>query len=164
MSDERFCIRRKDGRSNSQVVIDLVKEADPGNIFSYAEIGNALSVGCDRQFDVPAVRCSVLSSISMLEKLYKRTLLNVRSTGYKVAKAEEHMLIAVVRSDRANRQLKKGLSTLTNVKWDEMDENTRRAHEGQLLIMSAFYQQNIAMDRRMRKMEETIKSLVTPKN
>lgn len=164
MSDERFFIHREDGRSNSQVIIDLVKEATPGRIFAYSEISDALSVGSDRQFDVPAVRCSVLGAISMLERLYKRTLLNVRNTGYKLAKAEEHMLIAGIRSDRANRQLKKGLSTLTNVKWDEMDENTRRAHEGQLLIMSAFYQQNVAMDRRMRKMEETIKALVTPKN
>jgi len=164
MGDERFAIRREDGRSNSQVVIDLVKEATPGTIFAYEKIADALSDGTDRQFDVPAVRYSVLGAVSMLEKLHKRTLLNVRSIGYKLARAEEHMLIAGVRSDRANRQLRKGLSTLTHVKWDEMDDNTRRAHEGQLLIMSAFYQQNVAMDRRMRKMEETIKALVTPKN
>ena len=48
MNRKHFVISRRDGRSHQQVVIDLVKTADPQAVFTYATIGAALAEGMDR--------------------------------------------------------------------------------------------------------------------
>jgi len=160
-SETRFAITRDDGRSNAQVVVDLVKDGAPGRIYTIEEFQAALAVGTDRTFDLRAVQQIVRNMTNALEKTYKRTLHAVPTVGYRLACAKEHMGLAVLRQDKANRQLRKGLHILENVRYDEMDENTRSAHEGHLILTSAIYRNQIALESRMRRVEETIQGIRT---
>ena len=161
MDRARFKIARADGRSNTQVVIDLVHGAEPGRVYTYGELCAALNDGTEREYGIPAVRMIVLGSTHMLEKQHQRTLHNVRTVGYRLALAREHMGLAVVRQDRANKQMRKGLHLLQHVRWEEMDENSRRAHEGHLILTSMLYRNQVALEGRVRRAEQAIENLVT---
>lgn len=157
-----FEVTRSDGRSNSQVVIDHVKDGEPGRVYTYAEIGLALSVGTDHNYEVGSVRGAVIGSATRLSKEYQRTLHNVRLIGYRLAYAKEHMRLALQRKSRADVQIKKGLHILRNVRWDEMDSNTRIAHEGTLMITESLYANQMALDKRLRAVEQAIASVKSP--
>ncbi len=151
-----FQTSRQDGRSDAQVIIDMVKEAEPERIFTYREIIDALQQNTDRTFNVETARAAVYRSAHRLLKEQARTLQNIHNVGYRLAPARDHQKIALVRKQKADVQLKRGLQTLENVRWDEMDEQTRAAHQGTLLIVSALYANQKAINDRMARIEETI--------
>ena len=155
----KFEITRKDGRANSQVLIDLVKGAEAGRLFTYEELGEALSEGAPHGFNVRAVRGVVISALARLLKEHQIALHNVRGSGYRVAHANEHTQLALVRTRRADTQIRRGMLILRNTRWDEMDPAARAAHEGMLLVMSGFYQQQQAVDKRLRNLERAFAKL-----
>ena len=73
-----------------------------------------------------------------------------------MAPASSHNGLALDRKQRADKQLRRGLHILNNVRWDEMDANQRAAHEGTLLIMSAIHANQASLNRRMSKIEKII--------
>jgi len=158
-----FEVKRKDGRSNTQVICDLVGSNNaPGRVFSYKEIGEALSVGSDREFDRPDIQQAVRNAGPKLGKIHQRALQNVRQTGYRLAKAEEHMGLAVDRQVKASRQLKRGYEILRDVKEDEIkDEQVRLALRGQFLVMSGLFHAVAAHERRLGRVEKLIDKMLT---
>lgn len=155
----QFESKRQDGRSNAQVVIDHVKSGAPGTLYEYAALVDALNVGSEREHGIEDVRQAVAACIPRLLQEHQRRLHNVRTLGYRLAPASEHMSIARRDKRRADVQLKRGLHTLRNVRWEELDENTRRAHEGHLMITEAIYANQASLDQRVRRIEETIKAI-----
>lgn len=153
---EPWAIRRLDGRTNAQVLADMIKEASPGDVFEYDRIARELSKGTETTYDRPKVQSIVATAIPFLEKVHRRTLTNVRGVGYRIAPASEHVSVSSQRHARANRQFRKGLHTLEHVRWEEMDENARRAHEGHLILASALYQQTQSLERRLSRVESAI--------
>lgn len=156
----RFTIGRSDGRSNQQVIIDLVKSNDkPGTIFSYGELANLLNAGATRTFGQRDVQIIVRQAIRRLGKESKRTLQNIRGVGYRIAYATDHLSLALIKEDKADRQMRAGLNLLENVRLDEMDENHRLAHQGTWMLMSAMYSQTRSLMRRQRATEIAIEQL-----
>ena len=155
----QFESKRVDGRSNAQVVIDFVKNEVPGTLFEYAALVDALNVGSEKTHGIEEVRQAVAACIPRLLAEHQRRLHNVRMLGYRLAPASEHMAIARRDKRRADVQLKRGLHTLRNVRWDELDPNTRQAHEGHLMITESIYANQLALDQRVRRIEEAIKGL-----
>lgn len=138
---EQFQITRADGRSNARVVIDLVKDAGPGTIFSYDQIAKSLSIGAVRKYTSADV-CQIVRVANVrLLKEYRRELYCLRGQGFKVAHASQHTQLALVRRSKADRQIERGLLTIKQVRLEEMDENSRRIAEGTLLIMAGIHQQ-----------------------
>jgi hypothetical protein len=154
-----FEISRQDGRSNQQVVVDLVHAADPGTIYTYEDIGAALAVGTDQQYPRTRVLSIVLISQRRLLAEHARTLTNLRDVGYKVAFANEHVGLSVARHRKADMQLQKGLHLLKNVRWKELDENARTAHMGMLLVTEALYRNQQALERRQTRVEDVLAAL-----
>src|SRR5271166_3824183 len=152
----QFKIVRADGRSNAEVVLDLVKEKPAGTVFSYDEVGRALSEGCNHVYDQKSVTAIASKVYPRLLKEQARALHNVRNIGYRLAPASFHMALAEGRKSRADHQMLRGVQTLEHVRWDEMDANQKLAHEGQLLITGALYQQMKALERRQDLIEEAI--------
>lgn len=150
-------ITRKDGRSNRQVISDLVKDARPGTILSDEVICDALSAGSNHTYTPKQAQQAVCQAYPKVLKDTSRALHRVKNVGYRVAAAAQHVTLANDRQTRAERQMKRGLITLQNVRWDEMDSNQRRAHEGQLMISSALYQAVSALERRQSNIEEIIR-------
>lgn len=156
---EKFAVRRSDGRSNTQVVIDLVKDSPPGSLFDYDTLSEALTKDTDTIYDRAAVQGIVLRAVRTLQRLYQRTLKNERHLGYRLAHAHEHMELASWRNIKAERQMKMGLHLLTEVRRDEMSENQLKVHDGLLMIQSAMYHQMVAMERRLARNEKAIRDL-----
>jgi len=154
-----FVTTRSDGRSNSQVVLDLVKGESPGVVFSYEDLATELEKGVATTYDNAAVAGVVRNMMSRLLKEQQRALHNVRGIGYRLAPAREHMSLAHNRKRRADVQMKHGLDTLRHVRWDELDPATKAAHEGTLLIVSALYENQVALERRQTAIEETLKNI-----
>lgn len=151
-----FYIRREDGRSNQQVIIDYVKDGQPGYIYKYDELIAALNDGSPTVHDRRSLYAIVIGCMHRLLEDHQRTLKNIRSTGYQLAHASEHSRLAVIRKHKADLQVRRGLDLLRNVRWDELDPNQRMLHESQLLIISGLYQQQQAFDKRLRKVEDAI--------
>lgn len=154
-----FEITRIDGRSNAQVIIDLTKDAEPGRIFTYPELASALESGADKKYSVSAIRGAVVGAMPRLLKESQRALYSVRRVGYRLAAANEHGPLAVIRKRKADTQLKWGLRILKHVRWDELDPNTRTAHQGQLMVLEGLYRQQHAFDNRLKDVEKAIASI-----
>lgn len=146
-----FEITRADGRSNQQVLIDAVANAEPGRLFTYKELNRILGF-----HDKERTRGVVLAAQHRLLREFCRTMENVRGEGYRMAAATDHTRIANSRKRRADIQLRKGLHVLRNVKWEELDPESRKAHEGTLLVTEAIYRITTAQEKRISRMEAAI--------
>ncbi len=152
----RFTIARADGRADAQVVIDLVKDGAAGTLYPHDEILAALSVGTEREYRQHDVSGAVGRANRRLLREHQRRLHAVPGMGYRLAPAAEHMVLASSDRRRADTQLRKGLETLRHVRWDEMEPEARKAHEGHLMVTEAIWQAQRALDRRLRKVEAAI--------
>jgi homogentisate 1,2-dioxygenase len=157
-----FKIKRADGRSNAQVVLDLFRDKQPGTVFTFEEIAAELSNATNFTYTTKHVRQVCASIYSRLLKEQARALHNVRNVGYRLAPAVQHMQLAADRKNKADRQLERGLQTLQHVRWDEMDANQRLAHQGQLLVVGALYGNMRAMEIRQDRIEAALLRLKKP--
>lgn len=155
----QFRISRTDGRSDAQVVIDLVQNGKPGTLYKYDELIKALDANTDKQHKITEVRQAVLKANPRLLKQEQRTLRNVRRMGYKLAAATEHLPLSLDRRRRADMQMHRGLELLRHVRLEELDENTRNLHVGQLMIMETVVMQVHSLVQRQNNVENAIKKL-----
>lgn len=149
-------IARADGRSNQQVIIDLVKNREPGTMFGFDQLIETLSEGTPRVFGRGDVTAVVNAANRRLLQSFQRCLHNIRGEGYRLATASDHLPLARTDRRRGNRQLQKGMLKLRNVRWEELDPVAREAHEGTLMVMSAVLLQQESFERRLSAIEEVI--------
>lgn len=155
----RFTIARADGRSNQQVILDLVRDGEPGRVYSYIELGAALADGSDHSYAVASVQGIVRQAKGRLSQEQQRVLRNVSGVGYKLAHANEHATLALDKNRRADVQLRRGLDILRHVRFEEMDPVHRQAHEGQLMVQAALYQNQQALWKRQHNVEKALSKL-----
>jgi hypothetical protein len=153
---KQFEISREDGRSNTQVLLDYMRPGTPGQTYTFDELARELSKGTDRQYSRTAVRQIAAGMYDRLLADQQRALHNVRGIGYRLAPAVDHNRLAMARKKRADVQLERGVNTLRNVRWDELDPEARKAHEGTLMVMSALHAQQQSMERRQNAVEQAI--------
>lgn len=154
MSD--FKPNRLDGRSTTEVILDLIKGAEPETVFEYDEIIRALNTGASKEYSTKDAQSAMQRAKGRLSKDYQRMVRSIPNKGYKIAAATEHREIALSHKTKSERQLKVGVQILQNVKWGEMDPESKRAHEGTLVLVSALYEQQAWLDRRLKKVETLI--------
>jgi hypothetical protein len=159
---DKFKIKRMDGRSNQQVILDYVKDKEAGHVFSYEELIDELNKGTNHAYKRTELQGIILNTYARMLKEQARTLHNVKHVGYRLAPGSYHVTLSNQRNDKADRQLLKGLQVLQNVRWDEMDANQRMAHEAQLLISGALYRQVAAIERRQSAIEDAISKTRSP--
>jgi hypothetical protein len=152
----KFKITRQSGLSNAEVLIDLVRNKQPGDLLSYDDLSAALSAGTDREYGTRDVQSVVTGSEHKLAVTLSRALMNVPGEGYRIAPACEHQRIAGRKKERASKLLKRGITVLRNVRWDEMDTNQRQAHEGQLMISSAIASAMEGIEHRLARVESAL--------
>ena len=156
MTGDRFACSRPDGRSNVQVIVDLVKDGAPGTSYTFSDLISALNQDASRTYGINDVRQYATKACRRLLKEHKRTLSSVRGIGYRLAEAGEHNRMALEKKSRSDKQFALGLQLLKNVRLDEMDSNQRSAHEGSLMIMSAIHSAVTAMESRLSRIEQVI--------
>lgn len=154
-----FECRRASGRSDADVLIDFLRDKEPGTVFPYEDLRAVLSAGCAKPYTARDAQGAVVRAGSKILKVIGRALHNVRMVGYRLAPAGEHNVLALARKDRADVQLGRGVETLRHVRWDELSNEARTAHEGTLLIMSSLYERQRAMESRQAKIEAVVNKL-----
>lgn len=157
----QFLIHRPGGISNAQVIINYVAVGQPEQVYSYEELAAELSKDADREYTQKDVCQIVRKANKRLLRAHQRELYNVPNLGFRLAKASEHQHLAEIRRSKADRQIERGLLTLKNVRWEEMDENTRAAHEGTLLIMGGLNQAMQTIRKTTERHEKLIQSLLS---
>lgn len=152
----RFAITRTSGKSDAEVLAERISRANPGDLLSYSELAGELGEGSGRAYERADVQASVARAERKIATELSRALVNVRGQGYRIALASEHQMIAGRKKDRAETMLKRGLTIMQNVDWAAMDENSRKAHEGQLMVIGAVHAAMVGLDRRMQRIEKTL--------
>lgn len=155
-----FKASRADGRSDRKVIYDLAENAEPDTVFTYTELIDALQADTDRDITRAHVYAAVSAANKGLLTDQKRYLGVVDGQGYRVIRADEQLGAALVKKDRANGYLKRGIELLRNARLDELDEAQRTLHEGQLMIMAGLHQAIQESDRRHKRADELIQGLL----
>lgn len=150
---------RPDGRSDRQVVYDLTADAEPGELFYYAGLVDALAEGLDEAPDVRRVYPAVAAANKTLLRERKRYLGVVRGVGYRMLRADEHLGQAIVRKDRATGHLHRGREILRGTLLDELTTAQRALHQGQLMILSALCEAMDQSEKRHARAESLIEDI-----
>lgn len=159
MSAARFAVTREDGRSNADVLSDLIRGKEPGTVFPYEDLEAALSHE-QKKFDRRGVQAAVYRAFNALLKREARALRNSEGVGYVIVHAKDHRTLALGRKEKADSQIRRGITLLRNVKLDEMDDNSRLAHEGTLLVLSGYMSHQDGLERRMRRIEAVLEKAI----
>jgi hypothetical protein len=158
---EYFRATRADGRSDRRVVFELVEDAEPGAEFTYEDLIAALQEGVkDKLIDRDRVYRAVGAANQTLLKERKRYLSVIENVGYKVIRSDEHLPVALIKKDRAQSYLRKGIQLLRNARLDELSSAQRTLHEGQLMILGGLYQAAQESERRHNRAESLIDDLL----
>lgn len=137
----------KADKSQREMVYDLFSGAEVGRIFSIGEISAALG------FDITNSRGPVYQGIALLQERDHRTALNVRGEGYRIAAANEHVMLARERRTRAARQIRRGVRTLQGTRLAELTPSELAVHEQQAIRLDAHERQLRAHDKRLHVLE-----------
>ncbi len=154
-----FAPSRSDGRSDRRVVFELVQDAEPDTVFKYQELIDALSDGLDDEVTRDRVYRAVAQGNKTLLRERKRYLQVVADVGYRVIPTSEQLPVALIKKDRAQSYLSKGIELLRNARLDELDAAQRTLHEGQLLILAGLHQAVRESDQRHAKTEALVAEL-----
>lgn len=153
-----FEISRSNGKSDGEVLAEVIAQARPGELMTYDDLSARLSEGTGRRYQWHDVQSVIYRTERKLATEQCRALINVRGQGYRIAMAGEHQMIAGRKKDRAGTLLRRGLTVLQHVDWDSMDANARKAHEGQLMVMGALHSAMQGLDARLKRIEDVIQN------
>ena len=157
---EPFTPGRADGRSDREVIYQLVRDADPDTTFPYSTLIDRLQEGLETVWvDRKRVYKAVAAANKTLLKENSRYLSVVTNVGYRVISAAEHLPVAVRRKNRAEAQLKRGHDVLQHTRIDELDELARASHRGQLIILGGLIRATRESARRHDRAEAIIEEL-----
>lgn len=135
-----FASSRSDGRSDRQVLFDLVESADPDTLVSYDRILSALSDGLSKPVAKDRAYRAVASVNKILLRERRRYLRVVPNQGYRVIRSDEHLPEALAKKSRAQSYISRGVELLRNARLDELTEAQRTLHEGQLMVLAGLHQ------------------------
>lgn len=147
---------RKDGRSDGQVVFDLVLNMKPNDILTYETLLEELQKDVDTdviEFDRNRVYGAIRGANKKLLKKESRYLAVVRGQGYKLITAEEHLGVALSKKNTAQKYMKTGVEILQHTVMDELSPTHKIAHEQTMLLMKGLYQKIKHHDQRIGETE-----------
>jgi hypothetical protein len=153
----RFKTRSEDGRTEAQIVIDLIHDLGlkPGEIVPYGRLHEALSRGEDER---PAVQkaCRYASDLLLENELH--CLVAVAGEGYKVSTADRHASLGRKRESRSLRQFDKAIALYRNTALDDLDDVQRKLHVDTQNVALAAYNAMQQQEKRQRQIEKAMRS------
>src|SRR5690349_6602196 len=100
---------RKDGRSDGQVIYDLAVQLKPNDVLTFDVLLEELQKDTPVEFDRNRVYGAVKNANRRLLKKENRYLSVIRSVGYKLITADEHLGIALAKKQTAQKYMQTGL-------------------------------------------------------
>jgi hypothetical protein len=154
-----FAPSREDGRSDRQVVIDLVETSQPGDMLYHNEILEELREGTDRDIRREHVYRAANAASRWLIKHSKQALVPVRGQGYRVSVPDDFHGLTLVRRDRASTQLARGNEVVEHAPFGDMSDEIRQAMLPLAILISGAYGQLHAHHRRLARHDDVIAEL-----
>lgn len=147
---------RESGKSNQQVVIELVCDSSPGETFDYETLRAALSEGSPTMYERHDIQQIVRQAQPRLLREHQRCLRPIKGVGYQLAFASDHVELAGEFNRGALRKQKRAIDRLNYVRLDEMSPQQREIHLAQQQINASQY----ALNKRLLRQDDAIKNLV----
>lgn len=122
-----FRTGRPDGRSNAQVVADLVAERQQGDPLTYETLAEALAYE-DWVPSREAIQHAKKEADEKLLPAMGRKLEAVRNVGYTILFAGQHVRSARAQERKARNALRRGRSTLERTNLAELTDAQRETH------------------------------------
>lgn len=157
---QAFQPSRENGRSDKVIVLEYVRDAEPETIFTYEDLRTVLQEGTDRVITRQVIGSAVRRANKPLGAEHKRTLAAVAKVGYRIAKAEEHLSLAISRKRRAQVQMRTGYELMTNTRLDELTEIHRTMHIQQSMMIGACLMAIRSLSQRQNKQEAAIQHVI----
>ena len=132
-----------------RVIYDLIRPLEFGEILTYEAIAEALKL--DAEADRHVIQMTARRALKELLNVDHRGSKAVTNVGYRVAKPEEHVVLAKDRNKRAGRQINTGLAVSTKVDLNGIDPAARNALE---LLAKGFARQGEINRRVLAKQEQ----------
>ena len=156
---EPFKPSRDDGRSDKQVVLDLVRTKKRGDFIPYEEFVDALAEGTDRDIERHHAQVAVRSAERTLLEDHQMVLKNVRGQGYLVAQPNGFRDFVVDKRDRTKKLMVRGQRAIEYAPYGDMAPATRRdMDELQAQVTIAFAGLE-HVEGRQKRQEEAIRLL-----
>ena len=152
---------RPDGRSDRQVIFDLCHAHPVETIWSHGELLGALREGLEDPDTVTKSRLYQAVGMANRDLLREchRYLSVVRRKGYRLIRSDEHLPVALVRKNRAQMQIMKGIAVLQGTSVDDLTPTQRALHEGQLMIMSGLHMSIMETQRRQSRADALLEKV-----
>ncbi len=141
-----------------RVLYEHLSRRKPGDLFTYEEMGEAL--GLDPVADRHTMQLAMRRAAKEFLYVDKHAVDSVTNVGYRVVLPPEHMQLARRQQRRSSKALKLGHSQVTNVDFNQMGPEERKAFE---LVARAIGMQmdfNRRMDVRQKRMEDAVGAVV----
>jgi hypothetical protein len=144
-------------RARWRVIYDLLRKLGPGDVLSYEQIGEALSL--DPADDRHVIQMAVRRAGREYEEADGRALEAVPNEGYRIVNAPEHLRLAQGQQKRASKALARGHSKVVHVDMSGLEPETRHAFE---VVARAFAMQmefNKRFDVRQKRLEQSLDAM-----
>lgn len=142
-----------------RVLYAMLAPRSVGDILTYEAMCEALEIPSTSRH---IVQSAIRRAAREFEVHDRHALEPVPNVGYRVVKAEEHMVLARQQQKRAGRALSRGHSKVVNVDLSEMDPETRKAFTVVAQAFSAQMDFNRRTDIRQKNLEQIVSKL-TPR-
>lgn len=147
-----FKTKRPDGKSYRELAVEALKDEPIGSVIPYVKLMDRLDVDDRRK-----VNAIVRSAIKSLLKLYNRGVKCVPSVGYRVLRANEHMLAAGGHQSKADRAMSRALNFYQGTDLGQMTEVERKLHSNQHMLAQAIMASHKHLDKRIDRIEALLK-------
>ena len=164
MEDEEkrrpFTASRPDGRSDKVVIYDNTKDAEPETLFEDKQVIAWMADGLEGEFITKGrVYSAVTAANKLLLKDCRRYLMRVKNYGYTMARASDHMPVAIHQKRRAENCLERGLEVLRGCRLNELKAPERQVHEGTLMMVAGLVQMMKHAEKRAEEHEKVLSDL-----
>ena len=146
----KFKAFRENGKSDSQILVELIGDSKPDDVFTYEHLANLLESGTDRTLGRDKITSIVSQAKKPILQETKRALINIRGVGYRVAEAREHRLVSKKHKNKALNQMRISRDTLKYINVDEMSQEEQArcseelVHNGKLVNILSGHESRIA--------------------
>lgn len=137
-----------------RVIYDALKPLAVDDVLTYEDASSLL--GLDPETDRSTIQAAIRRASRTFEKADKHALVAVPNVGYRVVRADEHVVLARGQQRRASRALERGHSKVVNVDLRGLSPEVRALTEATARAFSMQMDFNRRFDVRQNRLESVI--------
>lgn len=137
-----------------RTVYDMLKPLVVDDVLTYEALAQALGLNADH--DRPVMQAAVRRAARTFEQADKHALVAVPNVGYRVVRADEHVVLARGQQRRASRALERGHSKVVNVDLRGLSPEVRALTEATARAFSLQMDFNRRFDVRQQRLEGVV--------